>query len=85
MLYEVLLLSQAAQNKATHCLSFELEPDEIVVVAINPGWVRTDMGTKDAPIEVEDSVRQMMNNVVLKLVKPHSGKLFNYDGTEIAF
>jgi NAD(P)-dependent dehydrogenase (short-subunit alcohol dehydrogenase family) len=76
--------NKAALNKASQCLSFELQAEDIVVESVHPGWVRTDMGTSAAPIEIEDSVRQIMDNVVLNMVPQHSGKLFLYDGTEMA-
>ena len=81
----VVLVGQAALNKATHCLSFELLPNDIIVTAVHPGWVQTDMGTMNASISTQESVQKMMENIILILGRQHSGKLLNYTGSELAF
>ena len=38
--------SKAALNMVAKNLSIELDPSGILVVAMHPGWVQTDMGGK---------------------------------------
>jgi NAD(P)-dependent dehydrogenase (short-subunit alcohol dehydrogenase family) len=46
-------VSKTALNALTRHLAFELSGDRISVNAVCPGWVRTDMGGKNAPRSVE--------------------------------
>lgn len=46
-------VSKVALNALTRILAKELEPRSIVVNAVSPGWVRTEMGGPTAPRSVE--------------------------------
>lgn len=48
-----LLPFQAAINAATRSLSVDLKPDNILAVSLHPGWIKTDMGGKQAPLTLE--------------------------------
>lgn len=48
-------VSKAAVNMLTRRLHFALDRDAIPVLALSPGWVKTDMGGPDAKISVEES------------------------------
>jgi NAD(P)-dependent dehydrogenase (short-subunit alcohol dehydrogenase family) len=54
----------------------------IIVVALSPGWVRTDMGGKGAPLTPEASVSGL-RAVIARLKPGDSGRFLNYDGSEI--
>jgi NAD(P)-dependent dehydrogenase (short-subunit alcohol dehydrogenase family) len=46
-------ISKAALNAATRKFAAALESRGISVNAASPGWVKTDMGTEDAPLSLE--------------------------------
>lgn len=76
--------SKAALNTVMRSLSVDLKPRGISVVILHPGWVRTDMGGPGGLIETEESVSGM-RRVIDDLSLSTSGRLLNYDGTEIAW
>ncbi|XP_047527560.1 C-factor isoform X2 [Vanessa atalanta] len=76
--------SKAALNAATKSMSIDLKKDQIVVAALHPGWVKTDMGGKNAPLDVDTSVSGIFNTIE-KLKEADSGKFLQYDGTELAW
>jgi NAD(P)-dependent dehydrogenase (short-subunit alcohol dehydrogenase family) len=47
--------SKAALNMVTRVLARRLEENNILVNAVHPGWVQTDMGGSHAPVPVADS------------------------------
>ncbi|CAH2086874.1 unnamed protein product [Euphydryas editha] len=74
--------SKAALNAATKSMSIDLKKDQIIVTSMHPGWVKTDMGGKNAPLDVDTSVAGIFN-VIEKLQESDSGKFLQYDGTEL--
>jgi NAD(P)-dependent dehydrogenase (short-subunit alcohol dehydrogenase family) len=46
-------VSKTTLNAVTRHLALELKQQGIVVNAVCPGWVQTDMGGKSAPLHVE--------------------------------
>jgi NAD(P)-dependent dehydrogenase (short-subunit alcohol dehydrogenase family) len=74
--------SKAALNALAKGLSVTLAGRGIVVVALSPGWVRTDMGGDNAPLTPEKSV-QGLRKVVAGLESNDSGKFLSHDGSQI--
>lgn len=52
-------VSKAALNALSLTLSEELKDKDVRVVALDPGWVRTDMGGPDAPRSVEEVATEL--------------------------
>ncbi len=53
-------ISKAALNAATRKLAQALKPRGISVNAASPGWVRTEMGTRNAPLPVEKGAQNII-------------------------
>jgi len=74
--------SKAALNMTTICLANELKEDKIIVTAMHPGWVKTDMGGPKAPLEVEESANGMLN-FIYNINQTHTGGFYQYDGKTV--
>jgi NAD(P)-dependent dehydrogenase (short-subunit alcohol dehydrogenase family) len=74
--------SKAALNMLAKGLAATLGARGISVVALSPGWVRTDMGGSGAPLSSQTSVAGL-RKVIAGLKPAHSGRFFSYDGSSI--
>jgi NAD(P)-dependent dehydrogenase (short-subunit alcohol dehydrogenase family) len=71
--------SKAALNSLTRNFVVAEDCDDITVLTMHPGWVRTDMGGANADIDVETSVKGMVD--VLEAQAGAGGHQFlNYKG-----
>jgi NAD(P)-dependent dehydrogenase (short-subunit alcohol dehydrogenase family) len=75
-------MSKAALNMATKNLALELEPEGIVVVSVNPGWVKTDMGGPQAPTPVEEAAGDLVR-LADGLGGADNGKFLHAKGHEL--
>ena len=72
-------MSKAALNMATRQLSKALQGPCIIVMALHPGWVRTDMGGAKAEVEPADAVADLLR-LIDRAGRDHSGKFLDRHG-----
>nr|VFK60947.1 MAG: Short-chain dehydrogenase [Candidatus Kentron sp. UNK]VFK69512.1 MAG: Short-chain dehydrogenase [Candidatus Kentron sp. UNK] len=74
--------SKAALNMVSKLCAADLAARGITVVALHPGWVRTDMGGPDATLSVEESATTLRKNLA-GVTFADSGRLMDMDGGTI--
>ena len=77
-------MSKAALNMATRLEAAELGARGMIVISMNPGWVKTDMGGARAPLAVTDSVSGMLA-VIDRLQPADNGSFLDHAGTALAW
>ena len=79
--WEIYRASKASLN--TMLRSFAVRRGgERTVLAVAPGWVRTDMGGPNAALDVETSVRGIVDAIAARSGKPGAA-FINYQGNEM--
>ncbi|MFC1996240.1 SDR family oxidoreductase [Chloroflexota bacterium] len=74
--------SKAAMNMYTRALAWDPETEGITVIAIHPGWVRTDMGGPDAHLSTTQSVSGVLK-VTDGLTPADNGNFYTWEGSEL--
>ena len=80
--WEVYRASKAALNMLTRCFHQRPQHDGRTILLMHPGWVKTDMGGNDAPVDLATSVEGLYTT----LINWHgSGKqaFLDYQGNEL--
>jgi NAD(P)-dependent dehydrogenase (short-subunit alcohol dehydrogenase family) len=74
-------VSKAALNMAVASARFDYRRARLV--ALDPGWVQTDMGGASAPVSLEDSVAGL-RAVIAGVTPADNGHLIHHDGRRAA-
>jgi hypothetical protein len=62
----------------------ELRREGFVCLALDPGWVRTDMGGPGAPLTPHESISKMLR-LIDGLRPEHSGAYLDLEGRTVAW
>lgn len=74
--------AKSGLNAATKSMSIDLKGDDIMAISFHPGWVRTDMGGQNAPLDVETSCSEIVETI-FKLKGEDNGGFIQYDGKKL--
>jgi len=77
-------MSKAALNMGMQEFAIKLKDKGVHVLLLHPGWVQTNMGGKNASLNVEESVAGMLNVIENKDAFP-SGGFYDYLGEQRPF
>ncbi|GFR18843.1 uncharacterized protein TNCT_284321 [Trichonephila clavata] len=76
--------SKAALNMAMRVVALTVKGTGILVVNMCPGWVKTDMGTERAYLELTESISSMLKTLP-QLNESHHGTFLDRNGKTIPF
>ena len=74
--------SKAALNNVWRNLSLELKDRGIACIAVHPGWVKTDMGGPQAPLEAEQSI-SALRAAIDRWTLQDTGRFLSWEGEEL--
>jgi NAD(P)-dependent dehydrogenase (short-subunit alcohol dehydrogenase family) len=74
--------SKAALNMFTRSLAAELRDEGFTCIVMNPGWVQTDMGGPNAPLEAPASIAGI-RAVIDRLTPTDSGTFWTHEGKKL--
>jgi len=80
--WEIYRASKAALNMLTRCFHQRHEHQGRTILLLHPGWVKTDMGGADAPVELQQSV----DGLYRTLARWHGSRkqaFLDYQGNEL--
>jgi NAD(P)-dependent dehydrogenase (short-subunit alcohol dehydrogenase family) len=75
--------SKSALNQAVRTMAAEWAGDGFSVVALNPGWVRTDMGGADAPLSADQAAEEITRFATERAMPAMNGGFLNTDGSSL--
>jgi NAD(P)-dependent dehydrogenase (short-subunit alcohol dehydrogenase family) len=75
--------SKSALNQAVRNLAAEWGPAGLTTIALNPGWVRTEMGGPSAPLSVQDASEQILTFLTQVATPALNGGFVNTDGSPL--
>lgn len=73
--------SKSTLNMYTRALATDPEAAGITVIAIHPGWVRTDMGGPEAHISISESAAGILK-LIDSITPEDNGKFYTWEGKE---
>ncbi|WP_312200930.1 SDR family oxidoreductase [Stutzerimonas balearica] len=76
--------SKAALNHLTRTFVAGLGETPLTVLSMHPGWVKTDMGGDQAPLDVETSARGMVQQVT-QAIGQGGHRYIDYQGERLAW
>ncbi len=74
--------SKAGLNMFTKSIAVELAPEGFICIVMHPGWVKTDLGGPQAPLEVEESASGILH-VIDSLTPADNGTFKTYAGEQM--
>lgn len=75
-------MSKAALNMCSANLAADLKGRGVASIVLHPGWVRTEMGGRNAPLAVEDSARELAF-VIERTGLEATGQFLSFNGRPI--
>ena len=73
--------SKAALNMFSRVMRLELKERGVDVLAVHPGWMRTDMGGADATLSPDDAAKAILE--AIKTYPDSGGGFINWQGEEM--
>lgn len=72
-------VSKSGLNAATKSMSIDLKNLNIMCVAMHPGWVKSEMGGSNAPLEIDATCQQIMETI-FALKQSDNGTFMQHHG-----